>query len=107
MTEAEWQQQVIDLAHACGWQHLHIRRSIGKGKRWTTTTNIVGWPDLVLMRPPDGLLFVELKTEDGKVSPEQSTVLDFLDRFAFASAHVWRPSDLNEAKSILSRRSKP
>lgn len=33
ITEADWQQQVIDLAHLTGWHHLHIRRSIGhRGK---------------------------------------------------------------------------
>ena len=28
-TEAEFQQQVIDLAHLLGWKHLHVRRTIG------------------------------------------------------------------------------
>lgn len=47
LTEATWQQQVIDLAHALGWRHMHVRRSIGKGRTWVTATN-VPWPDLTL-----------------------------------------------------------
>lgn len=44
MTEADWQGQVIDLAHAYQWRHLHVRRTIGKGKKWVTATNVAGWP---------------------------------------------------------------
>ena len=48
MTHAELQAMVCQLAHIMGWRWLHVRRSIGKGHRWATTTNIVGWPDLIL-----------------------------------------------------------
>ena len=38
------QGQVVELLGLVGWKHLHVRKSIGKGKRWVTTTNVVGWP---------------------------------------------------------------
>lgn len=97
-TEAEHQAQVIELAHMLGWHHLHVRRSIGKGRTWVTATNIVGWPDLVLFRPADDgqqhLIFAELKSESGKLTPEQEQVLDDLRRSG-CEVHVWRPSDMD------------
>ena len=79
LTEAEHQAQVIELAHMLGWHHLHVRRSIGKGRTWVTATNVIGWPDLVLFRHADDgqqhLIFAELKSESGKLTPEQEQVL--------------------------------
>lgn len=101
ITEAEWQQQVIDLAHMLGWRHNHTRRSIGRGTRWTTTTSVIGWPDLVMWsEKQQRVLFVELKSEQGKLSFEQDIVLDSL-RAAGCEVYVWRPSDLEDAKQIL------
>ena len=48
MTEVEWQAQVIQLARLLGWPHMHVERSTGKGSRWTSATNVTGWPDLTL-----------------------------------------------------------
>lgn len=105
VSEKEWQAQVIDLADKLGWTHLHVRRSIGKGRRWTTATNLDGWPDLTLIRPTpehDGeIVFVELKSETGKVEPEQEAVHDLLRR-AGHDVYVWRPSDLEAAGARLS-----
>ena len=49
-----------------------------------------GFPDLVLVRK-GRLLFVELKSEIGKVSPQQRKWLDDLDKAA--ETYVWRPED--------------
>lgn len=103
MTEAEWQQQVIDLVHLCGWKHMHARRSIGKGRKWTTALNVTGWPDLTLWKPGHGFVFVELKSDTGWVTPEQREVLASLAA-AGGEVHVWRPCDLDEAKRVLNRR---
>jgi hypothetical protein len=103
--EAEWQAQVIDLAHHLGWQHMHVRRSIGKGRRWVTATNLDGWPDLTLIRPTaanDGeIIFAELKAEKGKVADDQLVVHDLLRR-AGHDVYVWRPSDLEAVTARLS-----
>lgn len=101
LSETEWQQQVIDLAHALGWQHLHVRRSIGKGQSWTTATNVKGWPDLSLWSERQRrVMFVELKTRTGVVSPDQQRVLASLEA-AGQEVHVWRPADLDAAHAAL------
>lgn len=98
--EAEWQQQVIDLAHALGWKHLHVRRSIGKGRKWVTATN-VPWPDLTLWSERQRRLIVaELKTDRGKATPGQEEVLWSLAA-AGVECHVWRPADLDEVQRVL------
>lgn len=103
--EADWQDQVIDLAHMLSWQHLHVRRSIGKGRKWVTTTNLKGWPDLLLWSPrqPGRHIAAELKSETGVVSPDQHEVLANLEAAGFET-FVWRPSDLEVVQATLSRR---
>ena len=104
VSEAEFQQQVIDLAHAYGWHHLHVRRSIGKGRKWVTSTNVVGWPDLFMWHPKQRrTIAVELKSETGVVSPEQQAVLASLQA-AGVWVDVWRPGDLDHANEVLSPR---
>lgn len=107
VTETEFQAQVVELATITGWRHLHVRRSVGRGKKWVTATNLPGWPDLVLMRPPHELLFRELKVPGGIVSQQQAEMLAFLDQFPFCSAGVWWPSDWDEIQRTLARRPRP
>lgn len=104
MSEAEWQAQVIELAHWLGWRHLHVRRSIGKGKKWVTATNCPGWPDLFLwnvQRPQRGLVALELKSATGEPTPEQ---LEILEQLAASGVRtmVAYPSDIDAVKALLS-----
>lgn len=102
-TEAEWQQQVVQLAEILGWQWLHVRKSLGRrdGKRgWQTTTNLKGWVDLTLWHPRHGLIFVEFKSAGGKVTPEQEAVHVSL-RAAGQRVFVWRPGDLEDVQRVL------
>lgn len=101
MTEAEWQQQVIDLAHLYGWHHLHVRRSIGKGKRWTTATNVDGWPDLWLWHPTKGFAAIELKVGKNAATLEQLNVLASLSVAGARTMVAW-PHDLEAVKILLS-----
>jgi len=52
------------------------------------------------MRPPR-LLFVELKSERGKLRPEQSDWLDALRLLPQAEVHVWTPADWDSLVEIL------
>jgi hypothetical protein len=58
-----------------------------------------GWPDLVFARrhvrgyPGGAVMFRELKTERGKVTPEQEAWLEAL-HFAGFDTGVWRPAQL-------------
>jgi len=106
LTETQFQAQVVELARICGWRVLHVRRSIGKGQRWTTTTSIVGWPDCLFYRPRTGEHFAaELKTDDPKsqLSPEQVECLDELAASG-VEVHVWRPADWDAIQQRLGRR---
>lgn len=103
-TETEFQAQVIQLAHLYGWRHLHVRRSIGKGRQWVTATNLVGWPDLLLMHPDHGYVAAELKVGRNKPTPEQTELLAFLDSMPSTTAVVWTPADWPSIKTTLARR---
>lgn len=104
LTEAEFQQQVIDLAHALGWRHNHTRRTVGRGHRWTTATSVIGWPDLTLWSErQQRLIFAELKTDRGRVTDDQAAVLASLER-AGQEVHVWRPTDLDQIARTLTQK---
>lgn len=100
-TEAEWQAQISHLAKILGWKVLHIRRSIGKGHKWTTTTSIIGWPDLTLWNEKQQrIIFAELKTDKGVLTPEQTECLRSLEA-AGQETYVWRPAKLEQIRDIL------
>lgn len=99
-THNEWQEQITQLAHVLGWAHLHVRKSIGKGKKWTTTTNIKGWPDLFLWHPRHGFAAIEVKVAPDAPTPEQIAVLASLHA-AGARSMVAYPEQLDEVTSLL------
>lgn len=103
LTHEQWQQQLVELAHLNGWCHLHVRRSIGKGRRWVTSTNVVGWPDLFLWHERDRRqLAIEVKVHPDKPSAEQTAVLASLEAAGIES-HVLYPEQLDDAVRILAR----
>lgn len=99
-TEAEFQDAVVELARICGWEAMHVRRSRVRGDRWATATSIAGWPDLVLLGHGRAL-FVECKSERGRLTLEQRRVIGLL-RDAGLDVRVWRPSDWREIEATLS-----
>lgn len=104
MTESEWQAQVVQLMTATGWHHLHVRRTIGRGRKWVTATNVIGWPDIYAWHPRQSrTIAVELKSANGKLTAEQHDVLRSLAA-AGVETYVWRPADLDEAVRVLNRK---
>lgn len=106
VSHEDWQRQVIELAHALGWEHLHVRRSIGRargGRAWQTTTNVKGWPDLLLWKAGRGFVAVECKVGWDRPTAEQRAVLDSLAR-AGAACMVAYPDDLEALASLLGGR---
>ena len=83
MSEADLQRAVIDLIRWLGLAYFHDNDS---------RRNRAGFPDLVVAGS-GGFIFRELKTETGRIRPEQ---LDWLARLTQggANAGIWRPSDL-------------
>lgn len=103
LSEAGLQQQICELAAMLGVSTMHVRRSIkGENGGWATATSISGWPDLVLWAPGHHVLYRELKSNTGRLSTEQLSVLASLEA-AGADVGVWRPKDWPEIESTLRR----
>lgn len=92
MIEREWQKQVVQAARMLGWRVYHTHDS---------RRSEPGWPDLALVR--DRLVMAELKTDTGRVSPEQRQWLDALAS-AGVETYLWRPRDIDEVLDVLQRR---
>jgi hypothetical protein len=105
MTETEFLRQVLELAAMLGWSAAHFRPALtSRGWRTPVQGNLgAGFPDLVLAHPGrHRLLFVELKSDAGKVSAEQAAVLALLEE-AGAPCRVWRPRDFDDLAAELAR----
>jgi hypothetical protein len=72
LLEHVFQQQVEALAKFYGWLVYHTHRS---------DRSAPGFPDVVAVRGPE-LIFAELKTRTGRVSPQQQTWIDALGTVA-------------------------
>ena len=121
LSEADFQRQIVELAHLQGWLVHHTRPAQNRRGQWATPIQgDPGFPDLVLAR--DGrIIFAELKSEKGKLTHEQEgwlqqlrPVLSDIDvrvtlhetvfRFrCFFEGFVWRPSDWPEIERALAR----
>jgi len=97
LTEKQFQEQVIDLAHIYHWKVAHFRPAqTSKGWRTPVGADGKGFPDLVLARKGQ-VLFIELKSDDGKVTEEQREWLNELDGI------LWRPQDLETIAKVVLR----
>ena len=114
MTEAQFQRSVIELAQLNGWRVFHARKAQNAKGAWRTpvAADGAGFPDLVLVR--DRVIFAELKTDKGRVSPAQREWLDAItdattgeippcDR-EVVRATVWRPRDWPAILAALNTR---
>lgn len=99
-SHVEFQAVVVETAHLFRWSHLHVRRSIGKGRQWVTATNVKGWPDLFLWHDTHGFLALELKVGKDKATPEQLAVLNELAA-AGAETAVAYPADWESVLDVL------
>ena len=98
MTEDALLTTVLQMSRLFGILTAHFRPALSKTGRWMTAVqgNGKGFPDLTLAGH-GGLLFRELKTTRGVLSPEQKTWLAALTA-AGADAGVWRPDDLHSGR---------
>lgn len=88
--EKAFQAAVVQLARLCRWRVYYDTEPLGSPP---------GWPDLVLCR--DGvLIFRELKTDTGRLSPEQRRWISDLAECGMDVA-VWRPADWPRIEATL------
>jgi hypothetical protein len=102
MSEADLLRAVTDFLEWRGWRWSHFhdsRRQVAPGV-FVGDRAAAGFPDIVAVRPPR-LLFIELKSEKGKLEPEQDAWLVDVQRVADElrgstdariEVHEWRPS---------------
>lgn len=118
LAEAPFQQQVTNLASFYGWLAYHT---------YDSRRSAPGFPDLVLVRGAE-LLFIELKTDSGRVRAEQrdwiaalavvqraaEALTDAADELVASGAcaepglfaievHLWRPVDFDTLHERLAR----
>lgn len=82
MTEAALQSQVRTAALTAGWLFYHV---------YDSKRSDPGFPDVVVVRD-DRVMFRELKTQKGRLSPEQVQWKEALLE-AGADWAIWRPYD--------------
>jgi len=93
LTEAAFQTQVLQLAGYYGWRAYHTHDS---------RRSQPGFPDLFLVRG-DEAIAAELKTEKGRVKPEQHEWLAALELVAGIETFIWRPSDFDDMHARLAQ----
>lgn len=91
LSERDWQARVVDLASLRGWRHFHA---------YSSRRSPAGWPDLALVRS-GRLILAELKTERGRIRPEQRQWLDALGTVAGVEVYLWRPSAWPQVQAVL------
>ena len=90
-SEKDFQQAVRDLAALLGWTVWCT---------WDSRRSPAGEPDLRMVRPPRVVL-VELKRDDGKVTPKQYEALELYRRCPGVETYLWRPSDWDEIVEVM------
>lgn len=87
MRESQLQDTIVQLCKlfSVAWYHPYYSRR-----------SVPGWPDLALCGARK-LIFRELKTETGRVSPEQER-WGLMLRHAGQDWDVWRPADLRSGR---------
>lgn len=94
VTETQWRQQVLTWAEREGWLRYFT---------FDSRHSIAGFPDLVLCRPPR-LIFAELKTQRGGLTPAQLAWIAALKCVPGIEVYVFRPADEMTVKATLGRK---
>ena len=92
MRESDLQEQVLTAAHYLGWTLRY--------HTFDSRKSAAGFPDLVLCRPPR-VLFVELKSEQGKLTSDQERWAVGLRACPGVEFFIWRPSNWPQVVQTL------
>ncbi len=104
--EQDFQQEVIDLLHDNGYKVCAFgkARLLKGGKdvyRSPFQADGKGFKDLVAAKAGRPLLLIELKTESGKLSPEQEDWHEVLLQVPGVLSLVVRPSEIDRLKEVV------
>ena len=100
VSEAGFQQAIVELAYRLGWRVQHSRAIQTRNGRWMTAIQgHNGFPDIVLAHPKHGVLIAELKTARGRLGADQLLWRDALE--PHIEYHLWRPSDWDDIVNRL------
>src|SRR5262249_31803425 len=89
LAEKEFQAQVVQLARLLRWRVYHT---------YDSRRSAPGLPDLLLVR--ERVLWAELKTESGRVTPAQRAWIEALAA-AGQEVRLWRPRDWPTIQAVL------
>ena len=92
LTEAQWQSRVLAAFRLFGWRVFVDRVAYRSDP---------GWPDIFAIHAGQRrCIWVELKSERGKLSPAQ---LDWGDALILAGQewYCWKPSDFDRAVLVM------
>jgi hypothetical protein len=90
ITEKAFQATIVQAARYAGWRVYWV---------WNSMHSPKGWPDVVCLK--DGrILIYEVKTEQGRIRPEQLECLALLQA-AGIPARIVRPSDFDSVFAEL------
>jgi len=108
LSEKQFQDQVLALARIQGWRCFHAndsRKMVRRGNSYIPVgdNDAKGFPDCCMVHPLRGIVFLELKKELGKTTPEQDEWLAALQQ-AGVEARVVRPSDWDWIVTLLAGR---
>ena len=79
ISERDFQQQIIDIAHLYGWHVAHFRPAMTThGWRTPVSADGKGFPDLCMVKG-NKLIFWEVKSEHGFLSGEQMKWIQLLN----------------------------
>jgi hypothetical protein len=91
LTEKQFMAQVIRLARLRGWLLYHP---------FDSRRSAAGYPDLTLVRG-QRLIFAELKSEDGRLTPAQAAWLAALRAVPGVEVHIWHPAVWGTVEAVL------
>lgn len=93
ISEANFQTAIMDMAAWYGWRRFHPRTvRTADARHLTAFSGEAGFPDLVLVHRNRGVIYAELKTQRGRLTPQQELWRADLEA-AGAEYYLWRPSD--------------
>ena len=91
LTEKDFLNQVREVARLYGWMCYHT---------YDSRRSEPGFPDLVLVRE-GRLIFAELKTDTGKLTPAQDQWYGALRDVYGIGVYIWQPRDWDEIVEML------